>query len=69
MKTKKQVFFVFADRLSYENAITHMLSFDMVFNGLKTAKNYYIRISQKTFKRYPYLDLYLEHKTFFSSVI
>jgi hypothetical protein len=66
MKTKKQVILVFNTPLKYKKAIDFLLSANVVFNGLK---NKYIRISQKTFKKFDCIDLYTDCDNIFSSVI
>jgi len=66
MKTKKQVILVFATKEAYRNGVDFLLSANITFDSLKDK---YVRISQKTFKKFNCIDLYCGCDNIFSSTI
>jgi len=66
MKTKKQVILVFNTKEAYKKGIDFLLCAGIVFDAIKDK---YVRISQKTFKKFDCIDLYCGCDNVFSSII
>jgi len=66
MRTKKQVILVFSTPEKYKKGIDFLLSANIVFQAMKKK---YVRISQKTFKKFGCIDLYTGCDNIFSSTI
>lgn len=69
MRTKKQVFLVYTTKEALNMAINFLLELNVKFDVMETKLNKYVRISQKSFKKCKYIDLYTNTHTIFSSVI
>ena len=69
MRTKKQVFLVYTTKGALNQAISFILGLKIKFDVLNKTGYKYIRISQASFKKCKYLDLYTNTHTIFSSLI